>query len=119
MVIRLLSIFFKMLFLFDNSIICHYIFHWIIMQEVFTRFIAEIKNTSWLEFIAVVSGIASVWYSRAANILVYPVGLVNTVIYIFISLKSSLFGEASVNLYYTVMSIYGWLLWAKKNQHQQ
>jgi nicotinamide mononucleotide transporter len=89
------------------------------MQEVFTRFIAEIKNTSWLEFIAVVSGIASVWYSRAENILVYPVGLVNTVIYIFISVKSSLFGEASVNLYYTVMSIYGWLLWAKKNQHQQ
>jgi len=88
------------------------------MHEVFSRFIEEIKNTSWLEFIAVVSGIASVWYSRGENILVYPVGLINTVIYIFISVKSSLFGEASVNLYYTIMSIYGWLLWAKKNQQQ-
>jgi nicotinamide mononucleotide transporter len=27
-----------------------------------------------------------------------------------------LFGEASVNFYYTVMSIYGWILWTKKDQ---
>jgi nicotinamide mononucleotide transporter len=90
-----------------------------ILQEIFHQFIQEIKNTTWLEFIAVVSGIASVWYSRAENILVYPVGLINTIIYIFISLKGSLFGEASVNLYYTIMSVYGWILWAKKDQQQQ
>jgi nicotinamide mononucleotide transporter len=89
------------------------------LPEIFTQFIQEIKNTSLLEFIAVVSGIASVWYSRAENILVYPVGLVNTIIYVFISLNGSLFGEASVNLYYTIMSVYGWILWAKKNQQQQ
>lgn len=89
------------------------------MPEIFTQFIQEIKNTSLLEFVAVVSGVASVWYSRAENILVYPVGLINTIIYIFISIKGSLFGEASVNLYYTIMSVYGWILWAKKNQQQQ
>ena len=89
------------------------------MPEIYNQFIQEIKNTSLLEFIAVVSGIASVWYSRAENILVYPIGLINTIIYILISVKGSLFGEASVNLYYTIMSIYGWILWAKKNQQQQ
>jgi nicotinamide mononucleotide transporter len=89
------------------------------LPEIFTQFIQEIKNTSLLEFVAVVSGVASVWYSRAENILVYPVGLINTIIYIFISIKGSLFGEASVNLYYTIMSVYGWILWAKKNQQQQ
>jgi nicotinamide mononucleotide transporter len=36
-----------------------------------------------------------------------------------LSFKGSLFGEASVNLYYTIMSIYGWILWAKKNQQQE
>jgi len=89
------------------------------LPEIYNQFIQEIKNTSLLEFIAVVSGIASVWYSRAENILVYPIGLINTIIYILISVKGSLFGEASVNLYYTIMSIYGWILWAKKNQQQQ
>ena len=73
-------------------------------------------QTSWLEFIAVVAGIVSVWFSKKENILVYPVGLVNTIIYIYLSIKGSLFGEASVNLYYTIMSVYGWMLWAKRDQ---
>src|SRR6476661_4416036 len=77
------------------------------------------QHTSLLEYIAVFFGIASVWYSRKENILVYPVGLANTIPYVFISIKGSLFGEASVNLYYTIMSIYGWILWAKKNQQQE
>ena len=77
------------------------------------------QQTSLLEYIAVLFGIASVWYSRKENILVYPVGLVNTIIYVYISIKGSLLGEASVNFYYTVMSIYGWILWAKKNQQQE
>lgn len=77
------------------------------------------QHTSLLEYVAVFFGIASVWYSRKENILVYPVGLVNTVIYVYISIKGSLLGEASVNFYYTVMSIYGWILWAKKNLQQK
>ena len=77
------------------------------------------QHTSLLEYLAVFFGIASVWYSRKENILVYPIGLVNTIIYVYISIKGSLLGEASVNFYYTVMSIYGWILWAKKDQQQQ
>ncbi len=88
-------------------------------SEIYQQFILDIQHTTSLEYIAVIFGIASVWYSRKENILVYPVGLVNTIIYVFISIKGSLFGEASVNLYYTIMSIYGWVLWAKKNQQQQ
>lgn len=33
-------------------------------------------------------------------------------------MQGSLFGEAGVNLYYTIMSIYGWILWAKKDRQQ-
>ena len=74
--------------------------------EIFHQFISGIQETTLLEFIAVFAGIGSVWFSRKENILVYPVGLLNTIIYIYISLKGKLFGEASVNFYYTVMSIY-------------
>ncbi|GAA4741273.1 nicotinamide riboside transporter PnuC [Flavisolibacter ginsenosidimutans] len=85
------------------------------MQDFFQQVIANLKNTSLLEFIAVVSGIVSVWFSRKENIWVYPTGLINTVIYIYLSLQAHLVGEASVNFYYTVMSIYGWWLWARKD----
>lgn len=89
------------------------------MQEAFQKFIHDIQQTGWLEFVAVLSGIASVWFSKKENILVYPVGLINTIFYVYISIKGSLFGEAAVNFYYTVMSIYGWALWAKKNRQRQ
>ncbi len=90
------------------------------LQEIYHAFIEGIKNTTILEFIAVFAGIASVWFSRIENILVYPVGLVNTIIYIYLSFKFHLLGEASVNFYYTVVSIYGWILWARKTpQHQR
>jgi nicotinamide mononucleotide transporter len=89
------------------------------LQEIYQQFIHDIRNTGWLEYIAVLSGIVSVWFSRKENILVYPTGLINTIFYIYLSIKGSLLGEASVNFYYTVMSIYGWVLWAKRDaQHQ-
>ena len=90
------------------------------METFWQEFVTGMKGTTWYEYIAVFSGIASVWYSRKENILVYPVGLVSTTIYIWLSYKQHLLGEAAVNIYYTVMSIYGWWLWAKKDQeHHQ
>ena len=85
------------------------------LTDIYQQFIADMHNTTWYENLAVFAGIASVWYSRAENILVYPVGLINTIIYIFISVKGNLLGEATVNLYYTIMSIIGWYMWMKKN----
>ncbi len=88
------------------------------LPEIYQQFIDGIIQTTPLEYLAVVSGIASVWFSRKENILVYPVGLISTTIYIYLSIKGSLFGEAGVNLYYTLMSVYGWMLWAKKDIQQ-
>jgi nicotinamide mononucleotide transporter len=89
------------------------------MQEFLNQVLTNLKNTSLLEFIAVIAGIVSVWFSRRENIWVYPTGLVNTIIYIYISFTFDLIGEASVNFYYTVMSIYGWWVWARKDQEHR
>lgn len=88
-------------------------------EEFLAAFVENLKQTSLLEFIAVIFGIASVWFSKRENILVYPVGLVNTTIYVYLSLQGQLFGEASVNLYYTIMSVYGWYLWTRKDREHR
>lgn len=85
------------------------------LQEIYRQFIEGIKQTTLVEYIAVITGIASVWFSRIENILVYPLGIINTVIYVWLSYKGQLLGEAAVNFYYTIMSIYGWVIWAKKD----
>ncbi|HEU4576035.1 MAG TPA: nicotinamide riboside transporter PnuC [Chitinophagaceae bacterium] len=89
------------------------------MHDIYQQFIEGMQQTGWLEYMAVFSGIISVWFSRTENILVYPTGLINTIFYVYLSIKGSLLGEASVNLYYTIMSIYGWIVWTRKNQQQQ
>lgn len=89
------------------------------LTQIFQQFIQDIYATTWYEYVAVLTGIGSVWFSRKENILVYPIGLISTIIFIYISFKGSLLGEAAVNIYYTIMSIYGWLLWAKKDQQKQ
>ncbi len=84
-------------------------------QTLTEQFLTGIKATTGLEYIAVIAGILSVWFSKKENILVYPVGLINTIIYVYLSFKYQLFGEAGVNFYYTIVSIYGWVIWSKKN----
>ncbi|HXB45866.1 MAG TPA: nicotinamide riboside transporter PnuC [Puia sp.] len=90
------------------------------MSEIYRLFIEGMRQTTWLEFIAVCSGIASVVFSRMENILVYPVGMINTIIFVYLYLTHGLYADASVNFFYTVMSVIGWFMWAaKKNGHSK
>lgn len=89
------------------------------MQHIIDQFLSGLKATTWPEYIAVFAGVASVWFSRKENILVYPVGLVSTIIYIWLSVEYHLPGEASVNAYYTIMSIWGLWLWNRKDVSHQ
>ena len=66
-----------------------------------------------LELIAVVFGIISVLFARKNNILVYPTGLVSTILYVYILFKFELFGDLIINFYYSIMSVLGWYLWSK------
>lgn len=89
------------------------------MSNILASIYQGLIQTGTVEAIAVIAGIVSVWYSRKENVLVFPTGLVNTTLFIYLSYKGHLFGEASVNLYYTIMSIYGWYLWTRKKEDNQ
>jgi nicotinamide mononucleotide transporter len=84
-------------------------------MSFFQHFWEGLQSAGLLEYIAVCSGILSVWFSKKENVWVYPIGLINTIIYIYLSAKASLFGESVVNGYYTIMSLYGWWIWLQKD----
>lgn len=67
-----------------------------------------------LEIIAVVFGFLSVWYSKQNKILVFPTGMISTVIYVYLLFKWGLLGDMMINGYYFVMSVYGWYIWTRK-----
>lgn len=67
-----------------------------------------------LELIAVVFGFLSVWFSKQENILVYPTGIVSTIIFVYLLWQWQLLGDMMINIYYSSMSIYGWYVWTRK-----
>ena len=67
-----------------------------------------------LEIIAVLLGIASVWYAKKDDILVFPTGMISTLIYVYLLWKWTLWGDMIINGYYFIMSIYGWYHWTRK-----
>ncbi len=71
-----------------------------------------------LELTAIFFGLLSVWMSKKNNILVFPTGLINTSIYVFLLWKWSLLGDMMINAYYFVMSLYGWYIWSRKKGDQ-
>ena len=81
-------------------------------------FLNAYKNASTtqivLEFIAFVFGILSVWFAKKENILVYPTGLIATIITTYLLYIAGYLGDMMINGYFTIMSIYGWYKWARK-----
>jgi len=77
-------------------------------------FIQQIKETSWLVWIAVILSVAEVLLAKINNIWLYPTGIGGTVIGIYILVIAGLYAESVLNVYYVVMSIYGWIYWVKK-----
>lgn len=71
-----------------------------------------------LEIIAVLFGLISVWYAKKDNILVFPTGIFSTTIFIYLLWKWTLFGDMTINVYYSIMSIYGWYHWTRKKNNQ-
>lgn len=83
------------------------------LDQLFYQY-SQYSNTDIsLEIIAVFFGFLSVWFSKNNNILVFPTGLINTSIFVYLLLKWSLLGDMLINAYYFIMSIYGWYFWLK------
>jgi nicotinamide mononucleotide transporter len=88
------------------------------MSPIFDFFLDPYRDRSLLfivlEAIAFVFGIASVIYAKREHIWVYPTGLIATLITMYIFLKDELLGDMMLNLYYSLMSVYGWWNWSRK-----
>lgn len=66
-----------------------------------------------IEIIVFFFGIISVIYAKKENILVYPTGLIATILSTYLLYKAGYFADMTINVYFSVMSIYGWIIWAK------
>ena len=91
------------------------------MGEVYDFFLSSYSNHSRvdiiLEFLAFWFGIISVVFAKKQNILVYPTGIICTIITMYLMYKVSLLGHILVNLLYTIISFFGWWNWSRRENN--
>lgn len=75
------------------------------------------QSTSLLEIAGLVTGIISVWLTVRQNILCFPTGIINVLIYAFLFSSNGirLYADAFLQIVYLILLIYGWIRW-KKNK---
>jgi nicotinamide mononucleotide transporter len=74
----------------------------------------QIRQTTLIEWLAVILGVAEVLLARKNNILLYPAGIGGSAITILLFVKAGLFADAGLSLYYVILSIYGWIVWSRR-----
>ncbi|WP_040996179.1 nicotinamide riboside transporter PnuC [Chryseobacterium oranimense] len=89
-------------------------------MNLYDLFVKPYENYSSIQILLEASGaffgILSVYFSIKKNIWVYPTGIISTLIYVYILFNFGLLGDCMINVYYTAMSIYGWILWSKNSE---
>ena len=88
------------------------------MNQVFEFLFSQYSGYSNLniaiEVIAIIFSTLSVIYSLKNKVWVFPTGIISTLLFVYLLFKWGLLGDMIVNVYYFVMSIYGWYFWTKK-----
>jgi len=81
--------------------------------------IAQLEMTSVWEWVAVVFGVLQVLLAWRNNVLLYPAGIISTVFSVYLLADVKLYAEAFLNVYYLIMSIYGWIHWLRRRNVPQ
>jgi nicotinamide mononucleotide transporter len=89
------------------------------MQELLEGLREGVQAMSGWEAIAVLFGLLSVWYSKKNHILVFPTGMISTLIYVWLCFPVKLYADMGINAYYFIMSIYGWYMWSRSGDQAE
>lgn len=79
----------------------------IIFSNIF-RWLFENK----IEIFGLVSALAYLYFSIKQNVLLWPLGLISAFIYIYIYFNVNLYADMGLQVYYVIISVYGWGYWA-------
>jgi nicotinamide mononucleotide transporter len=65
------------------------------------------------ETLGFVTGVVNVWLLARQNIWNWPVGLANNALYLIVFLRSGLYGDGGLQVFYITLGVYGWWMWLR------
>lgn len=67
----------------------------------------------WIEIFGIITGILYVILEVKQNRLLWPLGIITSLAYVFIFFSGKFYADMGLQVYYVLISIYGWYLWSK------
>ena len=67
----------------------------------------------WIEIFGVVTGILYVILEVRQNRLLWPLGFITSSAYVYIFFAGKFYADMSLQVYYVLISIYGWYYWSR------
>ena len=75
-------------------------------------------QVNWIETLATIIGIIYLVFSVKQNILLWIFGLITSLLYIYVYFNSQFYADMALQIYYVVISIYGWFHWSKGGENE-
>ncbi|TNF40520.1 MAG: nicotinamide riboside transporter PnuC [Bacteroidetes bacterium] len=72
---------------------------------------------SLLELLAVLTGLAAVWYAARANIITWVFALVNAVLFFMLYYQVNLYSAMVLQIFFFCNAIYGWFNWRRQSSN--
>lgn len=66
-----------------------------------------------IELLGTFLGVLYIFFSIKQNILTWPTGLITSALYVSVFFNSKLYADMGLQVYYVIISIYGWYFWLK------
>lgn len=70
-------------------------------------------SISYIELIATLFGLISVYFATKRNILTWSTGIINIIFLFLLFYQIQLYADMLLQIYFFIMSIYGWYNWQK------
>lgn len=68
----------------------------------------------WIEIFGVVTGILFVILEVRQNRFLWPLGILSSAIYIYVFFNGKFYADMGLQVYYVLISIYGWHYWTRR-----
>lgn len=72
----------------------------------------------YIEIIGALIGLLYLYLEYKASIYLWFAGIIMPLIYIYVFYAAGLYADMSINVYYLLAGIYGWLLWLRKSEQK-
>lgn len=74
--------------------------------------------TNWTEVLGFSTGLACVWLATRRNVLTFPIGIANNVVFIVLFVPAALYADVALQLVYLVLGVTGWVGWRRAHRRE-